>query len=392
MPPAHRPSPRTTRLSPPARRLVERGVVFDAHADSIGRALDLGRDLGLRGEDGHLDLVRGREGGLGAWVVVCWVDPERFPAGRFERALAMIETAHALERRHPERFRIVRDARALDQTRADGRIAGVLGIEGGHALEERLDNLERFFERGLRVLTLVWNNHLPWIRSCQPGAGAGVPEGLSGFGRDVVRRMNELGIVVDLSHAGERSFHDALEVSSQPVIASHSGCHALHDHPRNLTDEQLRALAGHGGVVGIVFHPGFLDAAARAEEARVRAGERYRAIPPDDPARAFLLQQDVMREEAAPMPAARLVEHVLHAIDVAGVEHVGIGSDFDGIERGPQGLEDASRYGFLAELLLREGLSESEVEQVLGGNLRRVFRQVLGEGAGAGRASLSGAG
>ncbi len=376
-PPAPAPSPRI-------RELLRRQPVFDAHVDAIGRALDLSHDLGERGP-GQFDLVRAREGGLGAWVVVCWVDPapERAPSGFFERAAAMLAAAHELERRRPEAFRLAGNARELARARADGVIAGVPGIEGGHALEESLEKLEWFFERGLRVLTLVWNNHLSWIRSCQPGASAGVPDGLSDSGRRIVRAMNELGIVVDLSHAGERSFFDALEASAAPAVASHSGCRALHDHPRNLTDSQLRALAAHGGVAGIVFHPGFLDAGARAEEARVRRTSEYLALAEAEPAARFLAQQRVMRARAAPLAAGRLVEHVLHAVDVAGVDHVGLGSDFDGIERGPEWIEDASGYGVLAELLLRRGFSDEDLAKVLGANLERVFARATGPGTAA---------
>jgi membrane dipeptidase len=271
----------------------------------------------------------------------------------------------------------------LDAAHQSGAIAGIAGIEGGHALEESLAKLEWFFERGLRVLTLVWNNHLSWIRSCQSAASAGVPEGLAPFGREVVRRMNELGIVVDLSHAGERSFFDALEASARPVMASHSGCRTLHDHPRNLTDAQLRALARQDGVVGIVFHPGFLDAAARAEEARVRALPAYAELAHADPSAKFLAQQRVMRSLAAPLSAERLVEHVEHAVEVAGIDHVGLGSDYDGIERAPEGLEDARGYAVLAELLAQRGFGDTDLLKVLGGNMERVFRQVTGRGTRA---------
>ena len=147
------------------------------------------------------------------------------------------------------------------------------------------------------------------------------------------------------SHAGERSFDEVLEVSTRPVIASHSACKALHDHPRNLTDAQLRSLAANGGALGIVFHPGFLDAEARADEARVRASSTYAGIAEKDPGALFLEQQRVMRREARPMPAERLVDHVVHAVDVAGIDHVGIGSDYDGIERGPEWMEDDLRSG-----------------------------------------------
>jgi membrane dipeptidase len=364
-------------ISPRVRALLARRPVFDAHVDAIGFALDLGHDLGAL-SPGQFDLVRAAEGGLGTWVVVCWPDPAHHLARSFVRANEMIDAAHALAARHPARFRIVRDAAELDAARADGAIAGILGIEGGHALEESLTKLEELHARGLRLLTLVWNNHLSWIRSCQAGAGPEVPEGLSPFGREVVRRMNALGIVVDLSHASERAFYDTLETSTQPVIASHSGCKALHDHPRNLGDEQLRALARQGGVVGIVFHPGFLDAGARAEEARVRQLPEYRELDASDPAARFLAQQRVMRTRAAPLPLERLVEHVLHAVEIAGVAHVGLGSDYDGIERTPAGLEDARGYALLAEHLARRGFGDEELLAILGGNMERVFRVVTG--------------
>ena len=368
-------------ISPRVRALLARRPVFDAHVDAIGFAADLGHDLATR-TSGQFDLVRAAEGGLGTWVVVCWPDPALHLERSFARASEMLAAAHALEQRSPARFRLVGNGPELDSARREGAIAGIAGIEGGHALEESLAKLEWFFERGLRVLTLVWNNHLAWIRSCQSGAGAGVPEGLAPFGRDVVRRMNELGIVVDLSHAGERAYFEALETSTRPVMASHSGCKALHDHPRNLSDAQLRALAAKGGVVGIVFHPGFLDAAARAEEARVRQLPAYAGLA-GDPAAKFLAQQRVMRELAAPLPAERLVEHLEHAVEIAGIDHVGLGSDYDGIERAPAGLEDARGYAWLAELLARRGFGDEDLLKVLGGNMERVFRAATGPGTRA---------
>jgi len=241
------------------------------------------------------------------------------------------------------------------------------------------------------VLTLVWNNHLPWIRSCRPvpaGLGFEVPPGLSAFGRDVVRRMNALGMLVDLSHAGRRSFYDALEVSERPVIASHSGCSALHDHPRNLDDDQLRALAAAGGVVGIVFCTAFLDAGAQVEDERVRASAAYREVSAADETGRFLEQSRFLQAGCRPLPAEVVADHVVHAVEVAGIEHVGLGSDYDGIERTPAGLEDASRYPRVAEMLRARGFSEKDVERVLFGNLRRVFEQATGPGTRAHQAGL----
>jgi membrane dipeptidase len=366
-------------VSPRVQALLARRPVLDAHVDAIGFAADLGHDLAERCP-GQFDLVRGAEAGLGAWVVVAWPDPAHHLHRSFDRAAEMLAATHDLARRRPDHFRVVGNAAELASARADGVVAGIPGIEGGHAIEEDLAKLEWFHARGLRVMTLVWNNHLSWIRSCQDGAGADVPPGLSPFGREVVRHMNQLGVVVDLSHAGERSFFDALETSTRPVIASHSGCRALHDHPRNLTDAQLRALASRGGVVGIVFHAGFLDADARAEQSRVRASDEW---PGEDdgrpPMERFLVQQRLMRERARPVPASRLVEHVLHAIEVAGIDHVGLGSDYDGIEAGPEGMEDCHGYAVLAQLLADVGLSDEDLVKVLGGNMERVFGVVTAE-------------
>ncbi|HUR28578.1 MAG TPA: membrane dipeptidase, partial [Planctomycetota bacterium] len=245
-----------------------------------------------------------------------------------------------------------------------------------------------FFERGVRVLTLVWNNHLDWIRSCQTGAGDHVPAGLSEFGRSVVRHMNQLGMVVDLSHAGARSFYDALETSSMPVIASHSGCKAVCDHQRNLDDDQLRALARHDGVVGIVFCTPFLSIEAGAEDRRVRETAEYQAIQDANETREFMLQSDFLQREAKPLAAEVVVEHILHAVDVAGIDHVGIGSDFDGIQRTPDGLESAACYGWIAESLLRHGFSTLDVRKVLGLNMQRVYAAVTGPGTHAASARL----
>lgn len=363
--------------------------VFDAHVDALQRSLDLGHDLGAR-TPGHFDLVRAREGGLGAVVLVCWVDPLHHDGrgGAARRARALLGEAQHLFARHPTAVRFAGNGSLLAAAREAGCIAAVPGIEGGHAIEADLSELERFFAQGVRVLTLVWNNHLPWIRSCQGGAGAGVPEGLSPLGRQIVRRMDELGMVVDLSHAGERSFHDALDASSRPVLASHSGCRALNDHPRNLSDGQLRALADHDGVVGIAFYPSFLDAGARAANDRVHKSPEFRALVAENDTALFLRRAELMRARVTPLPLARVADHVLHAIEVAGVRHVGLGSDFDGIEETPAELGDAACYPALARELARRGLSDADLAAVLGGNVRRVFEAVTGPGSAAATATL----
>ncbi len=349
--------------------------VFDAHVDSLQLALDLGVDLGQRGP-GHLDLVRAREGGLGAVVLTSWVDPKFIvaPGGARARTEALFDAFHSLLERHPDKAALVLDAKSLADAREQGKIAAILGIEGGHAIEESLDLLEYYWSRGLRVMTLVWNNHLSWIRSCvEETANAETPAGLTEFGRQVVGRMNELGILVDLSHAAERSFYDALETSTTPVIASHSACKALHDHPRNLSDAQLTALAQNGGVVGIPFLPCFLDAQAQAAAAQVYTTDGYRAFEADNDTQLFLAQSQYLSSRAEPLSIERLIDHIAHIAQLIGVEHVGFGSDFDGIQFSVEGLTDASCYATLEAPLERRGFNADEIHAILGGNMARVF-------------------
>jgi membrane dipeptidase len=355
---------------------------FDAHVDTLQLALDLGADLGVA-SPGQLDLPRARIGGLGGAVFTAWVDPRSMAPGRGgarARAEALFDRLDDLLAAHPEAVQLVRSAADWRAARESGRFALVAGMEGGHPLDGSLQTLEHFAGRGLRVLTLVWNNHLDWVRSCQPGGTEGVPEGLSGFGEHVVRRCNELGIVVDLSHAGERSFFDAIEAGERPVIASHSGCRALHDHPRNLTDDQLRALAANGGVVGVPFLPSFLDAGAQRRAAEARDTDGYRALRAETDAGLEVERTRYLAGVLEPLPIERLVDHVAHAARVAGVEHVGLGSDFDGIVSTVAGLEDASGYGALAEALRARGFDADEVAAVMGGNLERVLLACLPDG------------
>jgi len=360
-----------------------RTPVFDAHVDSLQRALDLGDDLGSV-TGGHLDLVRGRIGGLQAVVLVCWVDPvhmETKAAGA--RCRALLDQYSALLERHPKLVTFGGNGRLVEEARARGLIAGIAGIEGGHTIEESLERLEEFFVGGVRVMTLVWNNHLSWIRSCREGAGPDTPAGLSDFGRDVVRRMNELGMLIDLSHASDQAFWDTLEVSDRPVIASHSGCRAVNDHPRNLNDDQLKALGESEGVIGAVFCTPFLDKGCAEALVRLRDSDEHAAIDEGNEAATFFARARFLQESAPPLPLDRVCDHICHAAELAGAEHVGIGSDYDGIDHTPHGLEDASRYPALAAALLERGFTEDELKGIFWGNMARAFASATGEGTRA---------
>ena len=352
---------------------------FDAHVDTLQLALDLDADLAV-GSPGQLDLPRAREGGLGGAVLTAWVHP-KFDApergGSRARAEALLDELDRLAERHPDLVQLIHTRSDWSEARVSGRFAAVAGMEGGHPLEDSLETLEHFASRGLRVLTLVWNNHLTWARSCQPDAPEGTPEGLSSFGEHIVGRCNELGILVDLSHAGEQTFFDALESGEGPAIASHSGCKALHDHPRNLTDEQVRALAATGGVVGLPFLPSFLDRGAQERAARCRNTPGYQALRSATDCGLEVERTRYLASQLEPLGIERLVDHAAHIAELVGAEHVGLGSDFDGIATTVAGLEDARGYPRLVEPLLARGFSEAEVEGVLGGNLERVLLEVL---------------
>jgi membrane dipeptidase len=326
-----------------ARALHFASPVVDAHVDTV-HALLRGRDLLVRGDEGHVDLPRLREGGVRIQVFALYIDPEYKPERALPRVLVLWDALMRALRRAGGQVRLCRTPEDLDAVLAGEGLGAVLSVEGGEAIGTELALLRVLHALGVRAMGLTWNQR----NAIADGAGEDRAQGgLTEFGRQVVAEMNRLGMVVDVSHLCERAFWDVLEVSRQPVIASHSNARALCDHVRNLRDEQIRALAAGGGVMGINFFAGFLDA---------------------DPARA-----DV----------GRVCDHIDHVCALVGPAHVGLGSDFDGIPRTPAGLEDCSRLPALTEELLRRGYRAGDVQAILGGNFLRVFRQVWGAGAPA---------
>jgi membrane dipeptidase len=296
-----------------------------------------------RSDTGHLDLPRMRAGGLNAQVFAIWTDPVRY--GPNERATFVHRSLDAFDRIVARARGLVRVTNPDELARAVavGRVAGILGVEGGHALEGDIDNLDRFFKRGVRVLTLTWNNSNPFARSCMSRDGR--RRGLTRLGREAVKRMNRLGIVIDLSHASDKTFLDVLDASTAPIICSHSACRALRRFPRNLTDRQLQALGKAGGVIGIVFLPYFIS-------------RDYCRVSIED-----------------------VLDHVAHAASVAGIDAVALGSDFDGFDDPPvKGLEDVTRLPALTAGLARRGFPPGAIRGILGGNFLRVWRRVTATG------------
>ncbi len=371
----------------PAERLkrVHFGsTVVDAHADTLGRILDDDVDIGGRLDDGHVDLVRAKEGGLDIVVFAVWVGPEYWPDKAKKRAVEMIDALHATVATHPDKMGFAPTVAAAEKLATDGKLAAFLGIEGGHAIEDNLEALKMFHDKGVRYMTLTWWNNTNWA----DGSGDKPKwHGLNELGKRVVQEMNRLGMVVDISHASDETFWDVLEVTKKPVIASHSNTRALFDHHRNLSDDMLRALAKNGGVVGVNYVAGFLDSefAGRADALRAKLKPELDAIKKKhkgDPKKGrkerWKYYSEKMRE-LEPVPLDRVIDHIDHAVQVAGVNHVGLGSDFDGFSVGPKELTDCSKLPLITEKLLARGYSEADIKKILGGNFLRVFRQNIGE-------------
>jgi membrane dipeptidase len=356
-------------------------IILDGHIDTTQRMLDGKVDISVRLADGHVDVPRMKAGGLSAAFFAIWVDETYGPGTAYERAVALIGAVRALADAGGD----VELATTADEVRAAvgrGHVAALMGVEGGHAIENSLDNLEDLYSRGVRYMTLTWNNGNDWAGSSMDGKRAG---GLSLFGREVVRRMNELGMLIDVSHVSDATFWDVMTATARPVIASHSCCRALASHPRNLSDGQLRAIARNGGVVGINFYPVFLDDHFRGQYAEVnhRLQPQFDAIQARHPGQPGLADFEIDRLRGAHLEGLdvpgleRLLDHIEHAVQVMGVDHVGLGSDFDGISVLPRPLRDASSLPLVVAALRARGYSDSDVRQILGENFLRLLSAAL---------------
>jgi membrane dipeptidase len=361
----------------PWQRIHREAIVVDTHADTLGRVLDQGIDLGERQSDGHVDFPRLREGGVDAQFFSIWADPSYGP-DMLKRALRMIDALKQQIARHPSQAVLASSAADIRRLAREGRLAALLGLEGGDVILNDLGMLRTFYDLGVRYMTLTWAQSHDWADS---SAGPARWRGLNDFGRRVVREMNRLGMLVDISHVSEETFNGVLEVTTRPVIASHSSARALCDHPRNLSDAQLKAMAANGGVVMVNFYPVFIDGKfkERWEEAEKSVkpqidglGEAYL----DDPVGLSSALHDLHAQTMAEMEVPdlkRVADHIEHIAKVAGIDHVGLGSDYDGIPRPPAGLEDVSRLPALTRELWQRGFREPELRKILGENFLRVF-------------------
>jgi len=361
-----------------ALRIHDSAIVIDTHVDT---PLNMMRDLDICAENdyGHLDLPRMKEGGLDAVFLAVFVgngEDYNHPA---ERALKIIDEVHRQIESCPDLAELALSTDDIRRIHKTGKRAMLIGMENGGPVQEDLAMLRNYYRLGVRYITLTHNENNP---ICDSSTDETWWEGLSPFGEEVVAEMNRLGMMIDLSHASDGTFYDVMELSKAPVIASHSGCRAICDVPRDITDDMLRALAENGGVIQIVFFTGFLaegwmDEAMKAREELKPEFDRIRKETAGD-REAFWKRARPLY--MASMPEAPgigiLLDHIDHAVEVAGIDHVGLGSDYDGAGSFPKGLEDATGYPMITYQLLERGYSEKDIKKILGGNLLRVFEEV----------------
>jgi len=370
-----------TQGSAPTSRLHQRAIVVDTHDDTTQRLIfDKAFDIGVRHADGSIDVPRMRDGGLDAIFFSIWITGDVTGSTAVTRALQQIDAVREAIRTHSRDLVLATTAADIRRAAASGKIAALMGVEGGHMIDQDLGVLRNFAALGVRYLTLTHSLNTTWADS---SGDMPVHNGLTAFGREVVQELNRLGVMVDLSHVADKTFYDALEVTRAPVLLSHSSMRAISKHARNITDDMLRAVAKNGGVVMINYNAAFLSEPYRLATSTPEWTGRFAAIDKacaGDEACAILGRQRVAHDamRAGQLPTVSweaIVEHIDHAVKIGGVDHVGLGSDFDGAVM-PLGLEDASKLPTITNALLAKGYSERDVEKILGGNLLRVMEQV----------------
>jgi membrane dipeptidase len=362
-----------------ARKLAAEAIGIDSHIDTVQRVLVMGEDLGKRWDVGHVDIPRLREGGTHAPFFALWV-PVYFPgAEAVRRTLDLRDAIQSLLDTHKDQMELATTAADIRRIVKAGKISVFLTVEGGHTIDDDLRVLRMYYQLGVRSMTLTHSRNNNWADSATDKPAH---NGLTDFGKEVVREMNRLGMLVDVSHVSDKTFYDALSVTRKPVIVSHSSMRALSDVPRNVTDEMLWALAKNGGVIGICFGEGFVNPKdAEALESAIKTETTApmlsgRAL--DDYAAEDVRNLFGTRVKVA-ATVADVADHIDHAVRIAGIDHVGIGSDFDGVSGPPNGLDDVSKMPALIEVLLERGYAERDVKKILGENYLRVIREVTGK-------------
>jgi membrane dipeptidase len=366
------------------RKLHFRSTVIDTHNDILTTAIDGGYsfDQNLKGKT-HSDLARLKEGGIDVQIFSVWCDGTYGPGKAFALANRQIDTLYATVNRNPDKISITTTPEQMRANLRAGKISAMIGVEGGHMIEDNLSYLDSLYRRGVRYMTLTWNNSTSWATSAMletTKKDSLKQKGLTAFGKEVVKRMNELGMIVDVSHVGEQTFWDAINTTSKPVIASHSCAHALCPVFRNLKDDQVKAIAKNGGVIHLNFFSGFVDSnfMKRNREFNEKHKEERDSIlkTVTDPyfADDYLFKKYATEVSALRPPLSMLIDHLDYIVKLVGVNHVGLGSDFDGVSSTPQQLDDVTTFPLITEELVKRGYSKKAIRKILGENFIRVWK------------------
>ena len=365
-----------------AHKLHFSSIVLDTHDDTTQRFFSKDFELGKRNPDGHVDIPRMREGGMNGIFFSIWIDGRIMGPPAVQKALDQIDAVHENVSEYSKDLVLCRTAEDVRRAHAQGKIAALMGVEGGHMIGNDIRVLRMYGDLGVRYMTLSHFYNDEWADS---STDKPVHNGLTDFGKDIVREMNRQGIMVDISHVSDKTFYDALEVSKAPLIASHSSCRALCNHPRDMSDDMIKALAAKGGVIQINYEKSFIDQTYKDASEKLSGGvvaqfDQFRKACGDDQ-ECFgrkMAEQEKRATAEGKLPHVsweRIIDHIDHAVKIAGADHVGLGSDFDGADM-PDGMEDCSKLPKITEALLRKGYSEDDVRKILGGNTLRVMEQV----------------
>lgn len=366
------------------QKIHDKAIVIDTHNDVLSSVTMKGLNMeeDLTGKS-HSDIARFKKGGVDVQVFSIFCD-ERF--GRdtaFKYANIEIDSLYAIIARNRDRMMLVTNPKELRQAVKQKKLGCMMGVEGGHMMEDNLNDLDSFYKRGVRYMTLTWNNSTSWATSAadETHKKDSLPhKGLTDFGKQVVKRMNELGMLVDLSHVGEQTFWDAIHTSTRPVIASHSNAYTLCPVPRNLKDEQIKAVGRNGGIIDLNFYSGFVDSnyAKRKDHFLLAHKTEVDSLKnlkkPSYEIEEWISKKYPGEADAIRPDLSQLLDHLDYIVKLIGVDHVGLGSDFDGIESAPKPLDDVTAFPLVTKALLERGYSKKEVEKILGGNFIRVFK------------------
>lgn len=371
-----------------ASKIHQKAILVDTHNDVLSNQLITKFDLAKRQTEGDFDLVRAKEGGLDAQIFSIWCGENYGKGTAFAFANREIDSLYALINRNPDKITLVHNSNELKKAVKKHKLAALIGVEGGHMIEDRMDYIDSLAKRGMNYLTLTWNNSTSWATSARDEVtkkDSLKHLGLTDYGKQIVRHLNELGVMVDVSHVGERTFYDVLATTTKPVIASHSCAWSIDPNRRNLKDDQLKALAKNGGVVCLNFYSGFVDSTytpkvtAFLYQHKAELDSLVKIYHDGDLANIRLNAIYKTESDKIRPPLSLLIHHIDYIVKLIGVDYVGIGSDFDGAESYPLGLDSVSDYPKITEELLKLNYTKKDIDKILGGNVMRVLKANTGK-------------